>query len=109
MTHFHDADFKKALTELAPEEKSAIEKMKFGEIKNRYVFSSFSLTTQANEASLASKKAFARTWPFSKLLRSSKRRLKLLDSRMISRLVFLPRSRMVRRAKASCDGFKDFV
>ncbi|TVY81024.1 Uncharacterized protein LSUE1_G004365, partial [Lachnellula suecica] len=34
MTHFHDADFKKALIELSAENKSSIEGMKFGEITN---------------------------------------------------------------------------
>jgi carbonic anhydrase len=33
MTHFHDADIKKALIELAPDEKEAIEQAAFGEIK----------------------------------------------------------------------------
>jgi len=33
MIHFHDDDIKKALIELAPEEKASIEAMKFGEIK----------------------------------------------------------------------------
>jgi len=32
MTHFHDKDIKKALIEVAPEEKSSIEGMNFGEI-----------------------------------------------------------------------------
>ena len=35
MTHWHDTDFKKALLEIAPEEKVAIEGMKFVEIKDR--------------------------------------------------------------------------
>lgn len=35
MTHFHDADIKKALVEIAPQEKASIEASKFGEIKNR--------------------------------------------------------------------------
>ena len=35
MTHFHNADVRKALLEIAPEEKEALEVMKFGEIKNR--------------------------------------------------------------------------
>ncbi|UKZ68818.1 uncharacterized protein TrAtP1_009837 [Trichoderma atroviride] len=34
MTHFHDADIKKALVEIAPQEKTSIEASKFGEIKN---------------------------------------------------------------------------
>jgi carbonic anhydrase len=33
MTHFHDDAIKKALIEVAPEEKARIEEMKFGEIK----------------------------------------------------------------------------
>jgi carbonic anhydrase len=33
MTHFHDDAIKKALIEVAPEEKASIEAMKFGEIK----------------------------------------------------------------------------
>ncbi|KAH8601527.1 hypothetical protein B0O99DRAFT_588725 [Bisporella sp. PMI_857] len=33
LTHFHDEQIKAALTELAPDEKSSIEAMKFGEIK----------------------------------------------------------------------------
>jgi carbonic anhydrase len=33
MTHFHDADIKKALLEIAPEEKDVIEASKYGEIK----------------------------------------------------------------------------
>jgi carbonic anhydrase len=32
MSHFHDADFKKALIELAPSEQESIGAMKFGEI-----------------------------------------------------------------------------
>lgn len=32
MTHFHDSDIKKALLEIAPEEKSLIEDTKYGEI-----------------------------------------------------------------------------
>lgn len=32
MTHFHDDEIKKTLSELAPEEATSIEKMKFGEI-----------------------------------------------------------------------------
>jgi carbonic anhydrase len=32
MTHFHDAEIKKALSELAPQEKESIEGSKFGEI-----------------------------------------------------------------------------
>lgn len=32
MTHFHDSEIKKALVELAPEEKSSIEAAKYGEI-----------------------------------------------------------------------------
>jgi carbonic anhydrase len=35
MTHFHDAEVKKALLEIAPAEKSLIDGMKFGEIKGR--------------------------------------------------------------------------
>ena len=35
MTHFHDDAIKKALIEISPGEKLNIEKMKFGEIKNR--------------------------------------------------------------------------
>jgi carbonic anhydrase len=35
MTHFHDDAIKKALIEIAPEEKTNIESMKFGEIKDR--------------------------------------------------------------------------
>ncbi|CAG8956586.1 hypothetical protein HYFRA_00003975 [Hymenoscyphus fraxineus] len=34
MSHFHDAEVKKSLSELAPEEKGNIDGMKFGEIKN---------------------------------------------------------------------------
>jgi len=34
MTHFHDAEVKKALVEMAPSEKASIEDMKFGEIKD---------------------------------------------------------------------------
>jgi carbonic anhydrase len=34
MTHFHDDDIKKALLEIAPEEKNSIESSQFGEIKN---------------------------------------------------------------------------
>ncbi|KAF2096246.1 carbonic anhydrase [Rhizodiscina lignyota] len=33
MTHFHDADIRKALIEVAPEEKETIDASKFGEIK----------------------------------------------------------------------------
>lgn len=36
MTHFYDDDVKKALFKLSPEEKVAIEDMKFGEIKEGY-------------------------------------------------------------------------
>jgi carbonic anhydrase len=32
MTHFHDADIKKALLEVAPKEKTLIDSTKFGEI-----------------------------------------------------------------------------
>jgi hypothetical protein len=32
MSHYHDADYKKALIEIAPSEKASIEEMKFGEI-----------------------------------------------------------------------------
>jgi carbonic anhydrase len=32
MIHFHDSDIKKALIEVAPQEKANIEAMKFGEI-----------------------------------------------------------------------------
>jgi carbonic anhydrase len=32
MTHFHDSAIKKALIEIAPEEKDSIEASKFGEI-----------------------------------------------------------------------------
>lgn len=34
VTHFHDADVKKALLEIAPAEEEAIQAMKFGEITN---------------------------------------------------------------------------
>ncbi|KAH8648753.1 carbonic anhydrase [Tricladium varicosporioides] len=34
MSHFHDSDIKKALLEIAPEAKTTIEAMKFGEIKD---------------------------------------------------------------------------
>lgn len=34
MTHFHDAEVKKALVEISPSEKASIENMKFGEIKD---------------------------------------------------------------------------
>lgn len=108
MTHFHDADFKKALSELAPEEKSNIEEMKFGEIKNRYG-TQHPLHRHKLIEHLALRKAFARTWLFSKLPRSSKRRLKLLDSPTISRLVFLLKSLMERRAKGSCDDCSDLL
>lgn len=37
MTHFHDADIKKALLEIAPHEKESIEASKFGEITGRFV------------------------------------------------------------------------
>jgi hypothetical protein len=32
MTHFHNDEIKKTLTELAPDEKTSIEEMEFGEI-----------------------------------------------------------------------------
>lgn len=32
MTHYHDADVRKALAEIAPDAKESIEAMKFGEI-----------------------------------------------------------------------------
>lgn len=32
MTHYHDADIKKALLEVSPESKDLIESLKFGEI-----------------------------------------------------------------------------
>jgi hypothetical protein len=35
MSHFHDHTIKEALIELAPQEKSSIEAMKFGEITKR--------------------------------------------------------------------------
>jgi carbonic anhydrase len=34
MTHYHDADVKKALLEVNPEAKELIESLKFGEIAN---------------------------------------------------------------------------
>jgi carbonic anhydrase len=39
MTHFHDSDIKKALLEIAPDERKLIEDTEFGEIKNRLVLS----------------------------------------------------------------------
>jgi carbonic anhydrase len=38
MTHYHDKDVRKALVEIAPEEKGRIEATNFGEITGSYVY-----------------------------------------------------------------------
>ena len=37
MSHYHDADIKKALLEVSPDAKELIESLKFGEISHGYI------------------------------------------------------------------------
>jgi carbonic anhydrase len=50
LTHVHDADVKKMLLEVSPQEKDTIESMKFGEITKPYV-TSLDLAMNANDPS----------------------------------------------------------
>lgn len=79
MTHFHDDEIKKALSEIAPEEKSAIDEMKFGEILE-YVASSYSCLRSVSTLywhKTVLKKVSERIWLFWELPHWSKRRLRL--------------------------------
>lgn len=68
MTHYHDNDIRKALVEIAPEEKGRIEATSFGEIKGSYV----TLTTGIHKltCTTVSKRVYGKILSYLQLLHS---------------------------------------